>query len=203
MSFPFLHAAAAATALLIAAPAAAQQFSEGYEFLEAIRKEDGTKVMEILNKPGVRIIDTKDRNTGEAALHIVAKSAKPSSLVYLRFLLQRGANPNVQDSQGNSAMLLATNIGFNEAVQVLVTYKANVNQRNSRGETPLIRAVQLRNLELVNLLLQSGADPDLADASAGLSARDYAKADTRSPAIAKALADAPRAKPRTAVGPQL
>lgn len=181
-------------------PACAQQFSEGYQFLEAIKKADGTKVMEILNKPGTRIIDTKDRELGEGALHIVAKRGDS---VYLRFLLQRGANANLLDRDGNSAMMDAVGSGYVEGVQILLTYKANVNLRNSKGETPLIRAVQLRNLELVRILLDAGADPDQADVIAGMSARAYAAGDTRSPAIRKALADAKKVAPRTAAGPTL
>src|SRR3546814_10574293 len=59
--------------------------------------------------------------------------------------------------------------------------RADVNLANGSGETPLIRAVQLRNLDLVRTLLKAGADPDQADPLAGLSARDYARNDSRSP----------------------
>jgi hypothetical protein len=40
-------------------------------------------------------------------------------------------------------------------------------------------AVQQRQLPVVRLLLDAGADPDKPDSAAGLSARDYAKRDTR------------------------
>jgi uncharacterized protein len=200
--FRALGAAIAAAVLACAAtPAAAQQFSEGYQFLEAIRKEDGTKVMEILNKPGTQIVNTKDRSTGEAALHIMARK---QSSVYVRFLLQRDANPNIQDREGNSPLMIAVGQGYAEGVQILILYKANVNLRNSKGETPLIRAVQLRNLELVRMLLDAGGDPDQVDVIAGMSARDYSKADNRMPAaIVKALTDAPKAQRRGAVGPKI
>ncbi|MBO9714755.1 ankyrin repeat domain-containing protein [Sphingomonas sp.] len=201
MSYRFLGCVAAAAMLAAAAPASAQHFSDGYQFLEAVRKEDGTKVTDMLNEPGVRIVDTKDRSTGEAGLHIVAKKG---STVYLRFLLQRDANPNIQDNQGNTPMMVAVNHDYVEGVQILITYKANVNLRNSKGETPLIRAVQLRNIEMVRLLLDSGADPDQADVLAGMSARDYAKADGRMPpAIVKALADAPKVQRKGVAGPKL
>jgi ankyrin repeat protein len=201
-SFRVLGAAVAAAMLsCTATPAAAQQFSEGYQFLEALRKEDGTKVMEILNKPGTQIVNTRDRSTGEGALHIVTRK---QSDIYLRFLLQRDANPNIQDGEGNSPMMVAVGQGYLEGVQILITYKGNVNLRNSKGETPLIRAVQLRNLQLVRLLLDSGANPDQVDVIAGMSARDYAKADARMPAaIVKAIDEAKKVDRKGAMGPKL
>jgi ankyrin repeat protein len=55
------------------------------------------------------------------------------------------------------------------------------------GETPLIVAVQRRNLPLVKLLLQHGANPDKSDSAQGYSARDYAKRDNRSPELLRAI----------------
>lgn len=196
-----LRSLAAITALtLVATPAAAQQFSQGYQFLKAIRDEDGTKVNEILNRPGVRIVNTRDRVTGEGALHIVVKRSDPT---YLRFLLQRDANANLQDDDGNSPMLLATNLGWVEGVRILIAYRADVNLANTSGETPLIRAVQSRNLELVRMLLAANADPDKADVLAGMSARDYALADSRAPAIKRALEEAARVSREGVSGPVL
>ncbi|NML07358.1 ankyrin repeat domain-containing protein [Sphingomonas sp. G-3-2-10] len=198
-----LAAATAAAALLItAAPASAQSFSDSYQFLEAVRKGDGSKVMKLITDTNGSIVNTKERDSGEAALHIIAKNG---DTVYLRYLLQKGANPNIQDRAGNTPMMIAVNANFVEGVLILIAYKGDVNVRNSSGETPLIRAVQLRNAEMVRELLKAGADPDRPDNIAGLSARDYAKADRRSPTIQKLLADAPRlgARTTTTAGPDL
>ncbi|MDF7774192.1 ankyrin repeat domain-containing protein [Sphingomonas sp. AOB5] len=196
-------ATAAATLLIVATPASAQQFSDSYQFLEAVRKGDGTKVTSLITDTNGSIVNTKDRATGEGALHIIARKGET---VYLRFLLQKGANPNLQDSEGNTPMMVAVGASYIEGVQVLIVYKGNVNLPNSRGETPLIRAVQLRNTEMVRELLKAGADPDRTDNIAGMSARDYAKADRRSPTIQKLLADAPKLGARTeaeTAGPNL
>jgi ankyrin repeat protein len=189
-----------AAGLAMATAAPAQQFSEGYRFIEAVKKGDGTKLTQILNEPGSTIINTREQSTGMGALHIVTRRA---DLTYLGFLLGKGADPNLRDGEGNTALLLAVTGNFQAGVDLLLRIRANVNLGNSRGETPLMRAVQLRNLELVRLLLANGADPDQTDNVAGMSARDYAKADTRSPAIAKLLADAPKATRRATAGPKL
>ena len=192
-------ATAAALAMMTATSAAAQRFSEGYRYIEAVRKADGAEVTKILNNPSSRIIDART-DTGEGALHIVAKRSDPT---YLGFLLSRGANPNLQDGQGDTPLMAALQVSFLSGVETLIARKADVNLANNSGETPLIRAVQLRNLEAVQMLLAAGADPDKTDNVAGMSARDYARVDTRAPAISKLLADAPKVQRRAAAGPKL
>ena len=193
----------AAAAAVFATPAAlpAQRMSDSYEFLKAVREANGNKVTEMLDKPGQTIVNTRDNN-GDGALHIAAKRGDST---YLSFLTGKGANPNLQDARGNTALLLSTEANCSECIDVLVRRKANVNLANASGETPLIRAVQLRNVLLAQKLLQAGGNPDQADVIAGMSARAYARRDTRSPALAKLLADAPKAggAARATAGPRL
>lgn len=201
MGFRVFRVAAVAALALIAIPAAAQQFSDSYEFLEAVRKADGAKVNKFLLDRSLRIVNTKDRGTGEGALHIVARR---SDALYLRALLQADdVNPNLQDGRGNTALMVAVGQNWNEGVGILIRYRANVNLANSAGETPLIRAVQMHNVDIVRQLLDAKADPDRADYGSGKSARDYAREATRWPAIAKMLADAPKGGKAAGAGPKL
>lgn len=196
-------AALAAVFLTVAAPAAAQQKSESYEFLQAVRSKDGGKVNGFLEDKSKRIVNVKDRATGEGALHIIVGR---TDATYLRFILQQDdVNPNLQDSRGNTALNLAASRGWVEGVEILLRYKANVNLANASGETPLIRAVQeAHDLEIADALLKAGADPDRTDNVTGKSARDYAREGTRWPALAKLLADAPKAqRAGAAAGPKL
>ncbi|MDB5713116.1 MAG: ankyrin repeat protein [Sphingomonadales bacterium] len=175
------------------------QFSGGFNFLKAVKDRDGTKVTEIISKPGSGgvVIDTRDSATGEAALHIVTKGR---DLVWLNFLLAKGANPNVRDNQGNTPLYIATQIGWGEGVSILLDRGASVDQVNNGGETSLIRAVQNRDLTVVRLLLAAGANPTKHDTGAGMSARDYAARDPRASLILKTLDEAhPKAK--AAIGP--
>lgn len=184
----------------IMAPAVAQaQFSDSYNFLKAVREADGQKVTDFVNKPGsgAVIVNTRDSNTGEGALHIVTKRR---DVAWLSFLIAKGANPNQRDGSGNSALMLAAQLGFAEGLALLIDRKAQVDLANNSGETPLIRAVQNRDIATVRTLLAAGANPNRADTASGLTARQYAERDMRSLAIVKAIDDA-KPKPKVSIGP--
>lgn len=201
MGFRAFGMAATAALVVAAAPAAAQQFSDSYEFLKAVRNADGSKVNEFLRDKSLRIVNSKDRNTGEGALHIVARR---SDALYLRALLQADdCNPNLQDRRGNTPLIVAIEQNWVEGVIILLRYKANPNLPNAGGETPLIRAVQMHNEEMVRRLVDAGANPDKADYGSGKSARDYAREATRWPAIARIIEDAGKDKAKGAAGPSL
>ena len=185
---------------LIAAPAAAQFQSDSYKFLQAVRDAKNNDVIEALNKPGATLVNTKDKSTGEAALHIVARRG---DVPYATFLLQKGADPNIRDAKNNTPLMIAVEGGQDDVVPVLIAAKANPNLGNTAGETPLIRAVQRRDAAMIRTLLAAKADPDQHDIIAGLSARDYANRDTRTPALAKIFADTPKVSKAAVSGPKL
>ena len=189
-----------AALVLAAAPAAAQQQSQSYKFLEAVRKADGNTVTSMLDQPGQTIINTRDVSSGDGALHIVARRGDAT---YLRFLLARGADVNMRDRQGNTPMMIAVETGNPELVDILAKARANANLGNGGGETPLIRAVQRRDLALVRAVLAAGGNPDQTDNVAGLSARDYATTDARAGAIAKLIDETPKKTTRAVAGPRL
>lgn len=198
MSLRPLLAAALLSAL--AMPAAAQMMqSESYKFLQAVREAKGNDVTNMLDRPGASIINTRDVTSGEGALHIVIKRGDET---YLRFLLQKGADPNLRDGRGNTPLLLAVAGGQPDMIRILTAAKANPNIGNASGETPLIRAVQRHDIGMVRELLNAGADPDMADSVAGLSAREYASQDARNTAIAKLFADTPKKTRAAVAGPK-
>ncbi|MEC9066659.1 ankyrin repeat domain-containing protein [Pelagerythrobacter marinus] len=189
MARALLRKAIATTGLaaaLFTAPAAAQMMSEGYEFLKAVRDRDGTAVTEALSQPGSVVVNARDITSGESALHIVTERR---DAVWIRFLTQKGANPNVRDKRGNSPLSLAVSLGFVEGAKELIEAGARVDETNATGETPLIVAIHRRDTAMVETLLENGASPDRTDNS-GRSARDYAAMPGTDPRIAKAIADA-------------
>jgi ankyrin repeat protein len=164
-----LGAIASAIALAFAVPAAAQFQSDGYKFLEAVKDRKGDEATEMLSKPGSQLINSRDITSGDTGLHIAVAR---SDALWVRFLLQRGADPNIRNKKGVTPLQLATAMGFTDGVEELIKKGASVNVSDQTGETPLIAAVHSRNVALVRLLLGKGAYPDRNDNS-GRSARDY------------------------------
>lgn len=189
-----MAAAAMLGALALAVPAQAQ-FSEGYRFLESVRKKDGDKATDALNVPGTQIVNTKDSSTGQTALHIVTARR---DLTWMQFLAAKGANVNARDFKGTTPLVLAVDLGFLEGADFLISVGARVDEPNDTGETPLISAVHRKDLALVRVLLKAGANPDRADNS-GRSARDYAQLDGKGGALAGEFdaAKAGNARPAT------
>ena len=165
-------AALAAGAMLCALPAKAQ-YSQQYQFLQAVEDKDGEKIVELLSAPGSTLVNSRDLTSGEAGLHIVVRRR---DLLWTRFLIQQGANPNIRDNDGVTPLVVAAQLGFAEGVNALINAGARVDIPNDTGETPLIFAVHTRNVAIMRLLLRAGADPDRSDNS-GRTARDYAELD--------------------------
>lgn len=189
-------AVAVVAAVAIAAPAAAQ-FSDAYKFIKAVKDKDGAAADKILSTPGNALVNVRDNATGDAAIHIVVKRR---DLAWLGFLLQREASVNVRDRDGATPLLLSAISGFEDGVKVLVAVHADVDLANRLGETPLLKAVQLRNTLITRMLLDAGANPDANDNS-GNSARSAAAADPRGGLLSRMLKDAPVGRKAPAQGP--
>jgi len=196
----FGRALAASMALTVAAvPAWGQgnSFSDSYSFLKAVKDKDGAKVTELVSEPGSVVINTRDRGSGEGALHYVVRAR---DLSWLAFLLGKGAKPDLQSNRGDTPLTLAAQIGWLDGVEQLLARRASVDLPNGRGETALILATQRRDVPLVRLLLARRADPKRTDRVAGMSALDYARQDPRAGAVLKLL-EAKLAPAKPAAGP--
>jgi hypothetical protein len=190
----------AAAAMVAAVPAGAQSYSDSYTFLKAVKERDGSKVTELVSTPGTTVINTKERSSGDGALHIVTRER---DLSWLTFIMGKGARLDLQNNQGVTPLSLAAQLGWLEGAELLLKYGASVDLANNRGETPLILAVQQRHLPMVRVLMARGANPKKTDSAAGLSALDYATRDgARSASILKLL-QAPPAPAKKVAGPKL
>lgn len=172
---------ALAAGLTFASPAYAD-FSDGYKFLEAVKKKEGEKVEQAL-MDNSQIVNAKDVTSGETALLIVANRRDIS---WLSYLIGKGANVNASDDRGRTPLAVAVSLGWREGVSLLLEHKANPSTSNDAGETPLIFAVHRKDTDMIKALLEAGADPNRSDNS-GRSARDYAAQEARGSAIASLL----------------
>jgi uncharacterized protein len=177
-------ALAAAGFVLISAQAVAQVTSDGDQFIDAVQKRDGDKATDLIASHPTLIDSRNDK--GDTGLIIAIRAGDRD---WTGFLLNKGADPNLQGAKGDTPLITAAKSGFDEAAQWLLGLGAKVDGSNKMGETPLIIAVQLRDAQLVKILLAAGADPDRSDAAAGYSARDYAKRDARAREVLKLIND--------------
>ena len=175
----------------LSAPALAQ-FRGAYGFLQAVDSRDGTKATDAL-KDDPSFVNTRNPDTGETALIIVAKRRDAT---WLRFLVSKNADPSIADRQGVTPLMHAALLNYVDGAQELLDDKAPVDQVNRRGETALILAVQAKNAAMVRLLVKNGANADKADHIAGMSARDYAKRDDRTGQLLALIDSKPDGVPR-------
>lgn len=181
-------------------PAHAQNYSDSYSFLKAVKERNGGDTENLLATPGSTIINTKDTSSGEGGLHIVVRGRDRT---WLGYLLGKGARPDLQNKDGNTPLAIAAQLGWLEGADLLLRFRAGVDTPNNRGETPLIHAVHNRDVPMVRLLLSKGANPKRTDSAAGYSALDYARQDKRAAAVLRLL-EAPVVKPgKEIAGPSL
>lgn len=90
-------------------------------------------------------------------------------LEILRLAVKAGASTTLTNRYGGSALIPAAERGHVEVVrEILTTTDVDVNHVNKLGWTALLEAIILsdggpRHQEIVRLLLENGADVDLAD----------------------------------------
>ncbi|PHH80366.1 hypothetical protein CDD80_1811 [Ophiocordyceps camponoti-rufipedis] len=95
----------------------------------------------------------------ERPLAVAVASGNPRMT---RLLLMYGAGPNQQTADGDT--LLICGIGKKtpkRLIESLLMYGSNVNDKNRDGKTALFEAIQSARADIVTLLLNKGADPNL------------------------------------------
>jgi uncharacterized protein len=81
-------------------------------------------------------------------------------------LVRQGADVNARSKTGFTALMFAAQQGDADSARILLAAKANPNDVIPKsGATPLIIASSIGHPEVVNLLLDNGADPNVKDAN--------------------------------------
>jgi ankyrin repeat protein len=71
------------------------------------------------------------------------------------------ADPNLQDQDGQTALMRATSQGQTETVKELINFGADLNLQDQRGDTAVIIATQIPRPDVLQVLVSAGADLNL------------------------------------------
>lgn len=127
------------------------------EFISAARSSN-TKLLEELIDKGV---DINTRVCGSTALMYATFYGQER---VIGFLLEKGADPDIPNFAGETALMLAVERKNMILTQLLLKYNADANKADSKGSTVLSRAVKLGLLDFIKILVDEGnADVDEAD----------------------------------------
>lgn len=111
----------------------------------------------------------KRDDQGDFPLHLLCKrivAPEANRVRTVRLLLTNGASANVVNCGGHSPLhilLLHKDDDIDlDIVRVLLSYKADPNQRTPCGQHPLLLALNNRLFDLAKVLVEKGADPNVA-----------------------------------------
>ena len=89
------------------------------------------------------------------------KPIPPPASEIMGLLLEGGADANLTGQDGQTALMEANSAA---KVKLLVAHNAQLNTRDEQGETALIHAADRSDVEVIEALLQAGADASVRDA---------------------------------------
>lgn len=153
---------------------------QGNGALQLAIKKDNGRVVEMLlkNNADVNVTGRDGETTNQSPLYTALLS---SDMDLFKKLLEKGADPNIADSEGafplsEACIRRSADI---DTIKLLISKGADVNKIENNGASPLIYAAQnagvtaeTRN-EIVKFLLEKGADKSFKDKT-GKTALDWA-----------------------------
>lgn len=108
----------------------------------------------------------------------------------VRIMLQTGANPEMQDWQGMTALHSAIKSRVDSCVDVLLNYPCNLDKRTFDGQSPLHTAAWSANLHATKRLLQLAPELAWKRNSRGLTPLEHVEALIEYPEALSSLAQA-------------
>jgi len=122
------------------------------------------ELLELLKSYGVMLADINASNKmGWPLLVYTSRGDKGEHPEEVQRLLNLGANVDVRNYKGRTALHCATKVGFVRVIEVLLKNRADVNATDKNGETPLFDAIRStikkveKKVEVTSLLLSNGA----------------------------------------------
>mmetsp|Transcript_126083 Transcript_126083/g.223277 ORF Transcript_126083/g.223277 Transcript_126083/m.223277 type:complete len:652 (+) Transcript_126083:189-2144(+) len=117
------------------------------------------KAPSLLGSMSVRDVITQARKKVDALIDKFFSAADAGNIKEVVAHLDKGMYVNTADDSGTSAMSIAAAGGHLEVVRELIGRRGDVNSRDKEGDTVLGCAVGEGKKDIVQLLLEHGADP--------------------------------------------
>ena len=126
----------------------------------------------LIEKDPDSVINLQD-NTGSTALTWAAYRNQP---IMTQVLLEKGANRTIKNNYGFAPIHDAARNGYLEVLKLLIEKDPDsvINSQDNVGNTALIWAASKNHLDVIQVLLHSGAKTSIKDNS-GKTALDWAK----------------------------
>ncbi|KAJ5727000.1 ankyrin, partial [Penicillium malachiteum] len=103
-------------------------------------------------------IGALDKTSAKFGMHIL----KPLEET-IEFLLEFGANIELRDQDGQTALFYAAKCGDQRSVQLLLQRGVDLHVEDHNGQTPLFIAIAHERIMIIQLLLEAGADCNMAN----------------------------------------
>ena len=116
-----------------------------------------TATARVLLERGAYANATSNQPSGARLIHTVAKNSGWGQIPNLTLLLEKGADLEAKNTDGQTPLVLGIQADNTETVEYLVEQGADLETRDANGQTPLIAAVQRHRSEILTLLLDKGA----------------------------------------------
>ena len=103
-------------------------------------------------------INSKLSIFSQAPIHKIIESNKPDKYKVLREMLDMGADPNIQDSNGWSALHYCAELGDFGALKILLDWKAKIDCYSNNKKTPLHFSASHNFSEIVKYILEKASE---------------------------------------------
>lgn len=124
----------------------------------AISQGDIAEVKELLSK-GVNL-NAHFYNERTPLLMAIDGSYTKKGYEMVNFLLQNGADPELRDDRGNTAIIKALGLNRSKAAAIIMKYKPNLFAANDYGYSPIGLASKNNEIALVKEMLKRGVPAD-------------------------------------------
>ncbi|XP_018583116.1 ankyrin repeat domain-containing protein 50 [Scleropages formosus] len=124
-------------------------------FLDAMHNGKAHLARFVLDALDGRIINSKTENSRTPLMFAVCLPDPGARVKFTRMLLEKGANVNCQDDQGRTALSFTCELGYLDAVKLLVQYNADPEITDAWGNSALMYAAFAGHSQVLEFLVRA------------------------------------------------